>query len=217
MPASAELEQVFQVFREQGGGLKTNMTKVVHRTSYPAISPSRPELSHEGRTVLITGGGTGIGLAAAKAFAQAGAHTVIIVGRRAAILADAQEQIQAVTAAGDTITQVKVLTHVCDVTDGPAVATLWADLKAHGVEVDVLVLNAAKFGHVGSLLETGAEVVWSALNANVRGPLLFAEAFYKQDGDRPKASLRIPTTCGCYFLLLLLLLLFFSPVGVAQH
>lgn len=207
MGISAEkYEQVFKTMVEQGGGLHTNMTKTVHTTSYPAVSPTRPELSQQGRTVLISGGGTGIGLAIAKAFAQAGAHTVIIIGRRAAVLAGAQEQIQATVAGRPGSSPVRVITHACDVTDGPALAGLWADLKAEGVEVDVLVLNAAKFGNFGSLLDIGADVVWAALDANVRGPLMLAEAFSKQGGDKPKVGL-----CSIYALARLISSSFLFP------
>ncbi|KPM44136.1 hypothetical protein AK830_g2471 [Neonectria ditissima] len=56
-------------------------TSKIHRTVYPSISPSRPELSQAGRTVLVTEGSAGIGFAIAIAFGHAGADRVIIVGR----------------------------------------------------------------------------------------------------------------------------------------
>lgn len=179
------LEQLFQVVAGQGFGLKTNVTKTTHRTTYPAISPTRAELSQEGRTVLITGGGTGIGLAIAKAFAQAGAQRIIIIGRRAAVLDEAREKIR--TAAPEKA-GLEVIGRSCDVTDKSAVAALWGDLKTEGVQVDVLVLNAAKFGVFGSLLDVGADQVWAAMEANVHGPLMFAEAFSKQGGDKFKVK-----------------------------
>jgi NAD(P)-dependent dehydrogenase (short-subunit alcohol dehydrogenase family) len=57
-------------------------TKAFHRTTYPAISPKRPELVAKGKTIVITGGGTGIGAETALYFAKAGAACVAILGRR---------------------------------------------------------------------------------------------------------------------------------------
>jgi hypothetical protein len=53
--------------------LHTEITKTVHRDVYPAISPSRPELSQAGRVVLVTGGGTGVGHSIARSFVRASA------------------------------------------------------------------------------------------------------------------------------------------------
>ncbi len=52
----------------------------------PATDPKRPELSVAGKVVLITGGGTGIGVAMVKAFATAGAKAIVISGRRQNLL-----------------------------------------------------------------------------------------------------------------------------------
>lgn len=53
-----------------------------------------PAGCYDGRVVLITGGGTGLGLACAKRFASLGAD-VVITGRRAAVLEKAVEEIKA--------------------------------------------------------------------------------------------------------------------------
>ena len=49
--------------------------------AYAAISPSLPRSSTKGKTVLITGGGQGIGSAIAHAFGTSGAASISILRR----------------------------------------------------------------------------------------------------------------------------------------
>lgn len=115
-----------------------DFTKTVHRTPYPAISPSRAELSQKGKTVLITGGHTGIGWAIARAFAQASADKIIIVARRDNVVASAVSRL----ASEFPLSQ--VIGHACDIADLASVDQLWKNLAKDGTLVDVVVLNAAK-------------------------------------------------------------------------
>ncbi|KAG6364586.1 hypothetical protein INS49_006188 [Diaporthe citri] len=184
-----EMEFLVKKTLEQGAGLKTNFTKTVHRTSYPSIDPTRPELSQAGRTVLITGGGTGIGLSIGKSFALAGAKRVIIVGRRANVLADAARAIESVAKQAGKETE--VIHQTLDVTDKAGIAALWSGLKDKGIVVDVLVLNAAKFSPLKPLLDLGSDEVWSMFEANVYGPLMLSEAFVKQGGDDQKVIINV--------------------------
>lgn len=175
-----QLEALLQAFVMQGSGVAINITKKVHRTAYPSISPLRPELSQAGKTVLVTGGATNIGLAITKAFVQAGAKTVIIIGRRIQVLESAKKAILAEAEAGAN--KVEVVAKSIDLTDRAAVRELWAGLKQDGIEVDVLVQNAAQPGAFQPLLGMGADAVWERMEANVYGPLLMAEMFSKQGG-----------------------------------
>lgn len=84
----------------------------------------------EGRTVLVTGGGAGIGLAfAAELLARK--NTVIAIGRSADRLEAAKRQLPGLH------------TLVCDVADPAAVAALAATLERDYPKLDVLVNNAA--------------------------------------------------------------------------
>lgn len=70
-----------------------SFTKAYHNKPYAFISPTRPELSVAGKNVVVAGGGTGIGKATAVAFAQAGAASVSILGRRRNRLEEAARDI----------------------------------------------------------------------------------------------------------------------------
>lgn len=86
------------------------------------------------RQIVITGATAGLGLAAARAFARAGAD-IVLIGRDAAKLAAAQETVDA--DGSGTIT-----TEHGDLADLNAVAELAEKLKASLSRLDVLVLNA---------------------------------------------------------------------------
>lgn len=70
-----------------------NFTPTFHYSTYPSISPTRPELSLKGKTVLVTGGGYGIGAAVAESFAQAGAAKIALSGRTESKLKDTAESL----------------------------------------------------------------------------------------------------------------------------
>ena len=108
----------------------------------------------EGRTALVTGGGTGIGAAIARTFADAGAR-VTIAGRRPEPLADVADAHDAITAAP------------LDVTDEAAVTTLFADRGPF----DIVVANA---GAVASAPATRTSLdQWrQLLDVNLTGTFL---------------------------------------------
>src|SRR4051812_48639630 len=84
----------------------------------------------EGRVAVVTGGGTGLGRAAAVELARCGAH-VVIAGRRTEVLDAAAAHIGAGTVA--------VAADVREAADAERVVR--AALEAHG-RLDVLVNNA---------------------------------------------------------------------------
>ncbi|KAK1570233.1 short chain dehydrogenase [Colletotrichum navitas] len=151
-----------------------NFTKTIHKKPYPAILPSRPELSQKGRTILITGGSAGIGFAIAQSFAQAGAKRVIILGRRQNLVDEAvsklEKEYQSVQFSGFS----------SDVNDLGDNEKLWKGFEEDGTVIDVLVLNAAKISNDGSILALGRDYVWDSFTMNVRSLLDLSERFYNQ-------------------------------------
>jgi NAD(P)-dependent dehydrogenase (short-subunit alcohol dehydrogenase family) len=176
-------ESIDQLFKSL---LDSKVTKTVHRDVYPGIDPTRPELSQVGQTVLIPGGGTGVGFASARAFVRASAATVIILGRRADVLATAVAALK--QEAKTTGTNTKIISRACDVADFKQVEEFWGYLKKEGIVVDVFIANVAKFTEAKPILELGADEVWNQMEVNVKSPLYFVEKFYAQPGDRQKVS-----------------------------
>lgn len=112
----------------------------------------------EGRKVWVTGGGTGIGAAIARALAGAGAN-VLITGRRAGPLQE--------TAASDPSIRWEHL----DVTDETAIAAL----AAQNPDVDVLIANAGIAETAPIAKQTLGD--WRRTQAvNVEGPMLCTRA-----------------------------------------
>jgi hypothetical protein len=110
-------------------------TRTIHRSVYPAISPTNPSNSAAGKVVLVTGGGSGLGKHIAAAFNQAGAKAVIITGRREKVLREAAAELEKF---GDA----KVLWFVADVTDEVALKRAFASAAEAVGPIDVVVANA---------------------------------------------------------------------------
>jgi NAD(P)-dependent dehydrogenase (short-subunit alcohol dehydrogenase family) len=114
------------------------------------------------RIVVITGAGTGIGQATARAFAAEGAH-VFVIGRRAEPLAQ--------TAAGHD----RIVPLVADITaDGGPERIIRAVLESHG-RMDVLVNNAGIVQNA-ALGAVTSEAIAAQLATNVVAPILLAQA-----------------------------------------
>ncbi|MEU0564041.1 SDR family oxidoreductase [Nonomuraea sp. NPDC005983] len=114
-----------------------------------------------GRTVLITGGGTGIGRAAARQFAAAGAE-VLVVGRTAERLAETAKEAPGIR------------TFVADVADPDApVGIVAAALDAFG-RIDILVNNAA-ITRPALLGEIDRQVAGEQIATNLLAPMFLAQ------------------------------------------
>ena len=116
----------------------------------------------QGKRILITGGGTGLGFSMGRRFLELGAR-LVICGRRAEVLREAAAKL-AGEAGG------KVETHVCDVRDADAVERTVEAIWAEG-PLDVLVNNAA-----GNFIARSEELSPRAIDA-VLGIVLHGSAY----------------------------------------
>jgi NAD(P)-dependent dehydrogenase (short-subunit alcohol dehydrogenase family) len=112
-----------------------------------------------GRIAVVTGGGSGIGLAIAKRLASEGA-SVVITGRRQAVLNEA------VALLGDRAVGI-----VADVSKASSLEALYADVRRRFGRIDVLVANAGGGVHapLGQITEAQIDQQFST---NVKGVVL---------------------------------------------
>jgi NAD(P)-dependent dehydrogenase (short-subunit alcohol dehydrogenase family) len=119
-----------------------------------------------GWSILVTGGGSGIGLATAERLSTDGAH-VTICGRTEQKLAEATARISAVAAGGATARYV-----VADVTVEDQVVAAVAAAKDVTGRLDGLFACAGGSTHLGSVLTADVAAVRGTIDLNLMGSVI---------------------------------------------
>lgn len=131
--------------------------------------------SLDGKTAIITGGGSGIGAAVADVFAEAGAH-VVIAGRRL----DTIEEVARRT--GGRAVQ-------CDVTSMEDVKRLFSVAASKSGGVDVLVNNAGMSGPVAGVADVDLDEFRACVEVNLFGALNCLQVAAKMMSAAGKGSI----------------------------
>jgi NADP-dependent 3-hydroxy acid dehydrogenase YdfG len=121
--------------------------------------------------VIITGGGTGIGAAAAKAFAQAGAAGIGIIGRRETILISSVAAISAVSS------NTKVEYAIADLTDKRATDAAFKRLADSLGKIDIFISNAGWMSTVAPIIDSEDDDWWGSFEINIKGSFNALRAF----------------------------------------
>jgi len=122
------------------------------------LSPGKkPEKAMQGKVVIITGASRGIGAAAARVFAAAGA--------KVALLARSGDQVAAIAAEiGPAALALR-----CDIAQADEVAAAVAQVVAQFGRVDVLINNAGVIDPIAPLTSADADAWGRSIDINLKG------------------------------------------------
>ncbi|KAH7080703.1 hypothetical protein FB567DRAFT_531522 [Paraphoma chrysanthemicola] len=155
------------------------LTRNIIRDVPPFLSPENPENSAKGKIIVITGGATGIGAAAARVWTRAGATGVVIAGRRKELLDKIATELK--TLAKETTTILTVPTDVTKVSD---TENLFNQVNStFGVPADVVLSNAGAFSEKLKPHEESSEKWWSMFEVNTLGTHNIATSFIRSQPD----------------------------------
>lgn len=138
----------------------------------------------EGKTVLITGVGVGLGVETAKAALAAGAN-VVIGARNAERLAATAADLAGSVDSGEA----RVLAHPVDISDVASVAEFVTAAKDRFGSVDVLAQVAANEDAFGGLHEAPHEKWTKVLDTNVIGALKVVQEVSKVMAEQGSGSI----------------------------
>lgn len=117
-------------------------------------------LSFENKVALVTGAASGMGLATARAFADAGAAVLLADFREDAVKAEAQKLV---------IAGHKAIAVRCDVSDDAQVAAMVDRTVAEFGRIDAAFNNAGVMAHIAATADSTREEWDRVIGINLRG------------------------------------------------
>ncbi len=140
----------------------------MHLQPYARLSPSHLREEYQGKTVLVTGGGYGIGASIARSFAEAGIASLILAGRTESSLKSTVDGLSKAFPA------VKISYHVVDIASKESVKALFESLVE---SPDVLVNNAGFMSQPENFITADIDEWWKGFEINVLGTVVVTQAY----------------------------------------
>ena len=167
-----------------------------HLKPYADLAPKLFSKDIGGKSVLVTGAGYGIGASIAKAFAQASAKEVILVGRTKHRLESTASTL------GKEFSSTKFTVLAADITSTTDVAKLFDSISG---PVDILINNAGFLSTPTNFLDADLKDYWESFNVNVWGMILVTQSFLKhreahKAADAPPAVVITINTMAAFTL-----------------
>lgn len=141
------------------------------------------------KTVIITGGGSGIGLEAAKLLIESRGYRLALLGRNRARL---EEAAKALGGSSDAVT-----IYPCDVSSGEQIRRTVEKIQATHKGIYGLVNNAGVYPFGG--VHNTSEKAWDeAMSVNLKGPFLLIQAVAQAMAKNPSGGriVNVSSTAG---------------------
>ncbi|MBL8301025.1 MAG: glucose 1-dehydrogenase [Rhodanobacteraceae bacterium] len=140
-----------------------------------------------GKTALVTGASRGIGAATAQLLARHGAE-VIVSSRR---LEPCEEVAAGIVAAGGKAQVIPA--HIGDI---GAIDALFSELDARGIQLDLLVNNAAANPYFGPMLDMPLSAYDKTVEVNIRGYFYMTQQAARRMAGRGGAIVNVASVNG---------------------
>ncbi|WP_299187764.1 SDR family oxidoreductase [uncultured Campylobacter sp.] len=136
--------------------------------------------------IVITGASSGIGAAAANAFAGRG-ENLILIARRAELLQNLKDEIAQIAPESDVVIK------ICDLSRSENVLTLWDELKSYELKA---LINNAGFGDYGAVGERDLSKISQMLQLNIISLTLLSHLFVRDYKRKPSQLINISSAGG---------------------
>ncbi|CZT14225.1 uncharacterized protein RCC_00199 [Ramularia collo-cygni] len=158
--------------------------KTYHTQTYDRIT-TQHGFEGQGKTVLITGGATGIGYAMSTAFIKAGIQRLVIIARSPEPLQKAKTELET------KYPNTEVLTYSASINDHVRMKEILAEVQS----IDVMILNAAAFQPNVPPTELDTEFLSNSFETNVMAPFELIREFLKlpTTSTTPRIVLNVST------------------------
>jgi NAD(P)-dependent dehydrogenase (short-subunit alcohol dehydrogenase family) len=163
-----------------------------HLDPYPRLDPTHLKEEYAGKSVLVTGGGYGIGASIARSFAEAGVAEIILAGRTESKLKTTADELA-------SFKDLKVSFYKVDISSKTDVQQLFSALKT---SPDVLVNNAGFMATPTNFVHADLDEYWETFTTNVYGTALVTQSFLRhrealQQATAPAVVITL-NTIGAY-------------------
>jgi 3-oxoacyl-[acyl-carrier protein] reductase len=147
-------------------------------------------MEFSGKTVLVTGGASGIGRAVSLGFARAGANVVLSYATSAG---EAAEVTDAIAAAGG-----QAVSRSADLTDAAAVDELFAAARSRFGQVDILVANAGGLLKRSRCVDTDPSFWDQAIALNLTSAFLCCRAALTEMEPRGSGAIVLMSSLAAF-------------------